>query len=776
MPKTTTPSRRSSLARWSAISLIVFGASMTIVACGSDDTSDDGGGPSNLGGKGGKGGAGGKAGTGGAVAGGGQSQGGGGTTNIGGQNPGGSQNPGGNGPGGTNPGGNGPGGNAQGGGGQAQGGECAGPPGPIQRKCRPPTDNECDGYTDKSSEFKPDGAEGNGFDDDCDGLVDEGCACPGAGKTKDCFLLPSTQTNGAPSWEPQGWCATNSKGKVECKVEGSGEFKNLKYTGQCIGAQGPKEEVCETGDFNCDGLNGNAANICECQPIVCPDPIYTTPFPDPNNIGQFSNVPNGPKTINGVDGKSWFKDSNLAGKTTNWRWTMVGGPCDDILPNPTFALFPTNVGTPSVPWSTHLGTKTLSLPKIPDEGQPDPTFSANIADKFHRGWVLTDAPSKVFPAFSLSGDYYITGKFQYPDPASPDQLKEGQCTQVVKVRAPGLRVELCWPEVGPNKDDNDVDLHLSRLQNNPGGDGKHGWFTTAGNAPNADDCYYSPNSACGNRYNTNGSTAITPSWYVDEITDEPGGVGVCHGWGSRRFDGSVAGTTKRDCTSPRLDRDNISCNPTIEDPNAPEQDIKQQGENPNNFCGPENINLDAKVLTQGQRFAIGVQCYNCVQGKNGSGKPAHPRVNIYCDGELKLGFGYDPSKPEGEAQSPALVTEGQTYHGSFWNVATVTWNGDASDPCAINPVEAGPEWKDNSWREQSNGSEFLCVQNGPLDSGGSNFAPPTPNTINWKFNSSGSYPDASDSNAICAYLAPSHHPCSPSSRTELHFAGSFSCL
>jgi hypothetical protein len=627
--------------------------------------------------------------------------------------------------------------------------------GPIPvGKFRPATNNECDGGTNIPG-FKPEGPgtdspNGNGFDDDGDGLVDEGCPCPSAGTTKDCFLLPSSQTSGDPSWEVQGWCAANSKGKVECKVTGVGEFAKQEYSGQCIGAQGPREEICEAGDFNCDGLDGNAADICECQPIICPDPIFTTPFPDPNNIGQFSQTPNGPKTISGINGKSWFKDTALADKATNWRWTVVGGPCDDTLPNPTFAVFPTSQGSPVVPWSTHLGVKNSTLPLIPAEGQPDPTFSLNPADKYHNGWVLdgNGQPSQLFPAFSLSGDYYITGKFQYPDPAKPDQLKEGQCTQIVKVRAPGLRVELCWPEVGPTQNDHDVDLHLSRLQGNPAGDGKHGWFTTAGNAPDADDCYYSPNSACGNRFKSDGTVATTPGWYADEITDEPGGVGVCHGWGSRRFG-------NRPCTSPRLDRDNITCDPNIEDPNAPEQDLDQQGKNPNNFCGPENINLDSKVLTQGQRFAIGVQCYDCVKGPNGSGTPARPRVNIYCDGELKLGFGFDPSIPNAKdpsaPQFPKLLTEGQTFHGALWNVATVSWNGDPNNPCDIKPINAGDEWDDNPWREQANGSPFLCVQNGPLDSGGANFSPVAPTKIDWKFNSNGTYPDASSADALCPY-------------------------
>jgi hypothetical protein len=400
-----------------------------------------------------------------------------------------------------------------------------------------------------------------------------------------------------------------------------------------------------------------------------------------------------------------------------------------------------------VAWSTHLGTKTPHLPLIPDPEQPDPGFSKDTSKLIHQGWLIAgdETPSTVFPAFSLSGDYYVTGKFSYPDPSDPKTTKEGQCTQVVKVRAPGLRVELCWPEVGPSSSDNDVDLHLARLQGNAAGDGKHGWFFTAGTAPHADDCYYSPNSACGNRTN---SLQTTPGWFPDEVTDEPGGVGVCHGWGSRRFDGSTPGTSPRPCTSPRLDRDNIACNPSVEDPNYPEKDPGQIGEVTDNFCGPENINVDAKVLKAGDRFAIGVQCYNCVAGANGApdAKPAHPRVNIYCDGELKLGFGYDPSKPAGSEQYPALWTEGQTYNGSLWAVAKVTWNGGSDNPCTVSSPNSGSSGDD--WHKESNGSKFYCVNNGPLNQDGAQFSPPMPNVVKWPFLPGGEVP--SDSNQLCS--------------------------
>ena len=58
---------------------------------------------------------------------------------------------------------------------------------------------------------------GNGFDDDCDGQVDEGCACSGNGSTRACYLVPATQVDPA-SGLPVGWCAANAKGSLDCSA------------------------------------------------------------------------------------------------------------------------------------------------------------------------------------------------------------------------------------------------------------------------------------------------------------------------------------------------------------------------------------------------------------------------------------------------------------------------------------------------------------------------------------------------------------------------------
>ncbi len=81
--------------------------------------------------------------------------------------------------------------------------------GPYPRTCKPATANECDGRSDFAGFAN--GGTGNGYDDDCDGLVDEGCACPAPGTTKTCFLVsggqidPATREPALPRRQVRPW-------------------------------------------------------------------------------------------------------------------------------------------------------------------------------------------------------------------------------------------------------------------------------------------------------------------------------------------------------------------------------------------------------------------------------------------------------------------------------------------------------------------------------------------------------------------------------------------
>ncbi len=348
-------------------------------------------------------------------------------------------------------------------------------PGPLERRCAAPTSNECDARSDVNA-ARSNGVTGNGFDDDCDGLVDEGCSCDvSPGETKPCWLVSGSQVDA--SGQAVGWCRSNSVGTMRCIAQG--EFPV--WDGECRGAQPPfGSDVCAVGDFDCDGVDLNSKeHDCSCDEteVVCPtSPITTAPFPPPRNLPF-------------VDGSSWIRGGNAA--ATDWQWTATGGDCDNVLPHPSFQLFngPDGTGAPNTLQQTGLG------PSRDQTGIVMPTAKG--------------ATSRIHFGFGLSGDYLLKGEFTL-------RGRRYECTQKVQVRAPGIRAELCWSPMP-----NDVDLHFGRLQRPDAcPSGKSGWFWSCmGNDQNADhsqgtDCFYAVNSG---------------SWGY--ATSPPA---VCHGWGSRR--------------------------------------------------------------------------------------------------------------------------------------------------------------------------------------------------------------------------------------------------
>ena len=376
----------------------------------------------------------------------------------------------------------------------------AGGPGPVGRLCLPPTDNECDGYHDLPT-YPQNGIGGNGFDDDCDGLVDEGCSCDAAGITKTCYLVPASQTFGG---LPVGWCAENSKGTVDC-VKPTTEFPGT-WSGQCRGAQPPfADDFCANGDFNCDGKDQNSKTTdCSCKgdPVQCPTaPLETKPFP-PSTALPLK-----------VDAAGWFVNGGDVNNATNWKWTLRGGDCDNILHHPTFAMFPTPNGT-------------------------GPTAAAQVdtlGPSMKEHGLVASAPvvtSSVYPAFSLSGDYLIEGEFDLNG-------KHYSCQQKIQVRAPGIRAELCWDTQNSSSNGSvDLDLHMAQVTYGNQCANK-GWTDEC----TGQDCYYG-----------NCKTGSSPKWFPANPDSS-----VCQGWGS-----ATTGT----CFNPRLDRDLITCTPSETNPNS----------------------------------------------------------------------------------------------------------------------------------------------------------------------------------------------------------------
>lgn len=497
---------------------------------------------------------------------------------------------------------------------------------PFPRQCSAGTTNECGGPTDTFltsrgvAAARLNGNQGNGFDDDCDGLVDEGCLCLQGGTTKDCYLVPATQVDPNTS-QPVGWCTSNAKGSVDC----SGT-EITTWSGVCRGAQRPQVyDSCAPGDFDCDGLSGNNQTAgCNCPTQVeCPTaPLVLAPYPNPAALPQ-------------LDGTQWIKDVAMRGMARDWTWTVLGGDCDNVLPFPTFALYSAANSS-----SGRIGTRTpvrFDMTTMPNRyvaapGQP------LIAIQASRG-VMPGA-GVVYPAFGLSGDYLVQGEFTLNG-------TRYVCTQRVEVRAPGIRAELCWDSVGgTNGPGNDIDLHFARLQGANCGNSQ-GWNLTCSNGTGGpyQDCYYNGASGC---------PSGDPRWgYADSAAS------TCHGWSSRR--------TAANCTNPRLDRDTVRCNRSIDDPTQA------------SYCGPENINLDNP--NNGDTFVIGVTHYQNYT----SGPESKPHVNVYCNGRRVLSVGYNPATMQ---QWPLLRTPGADDSGDFWTAALVKANVTAGNltSCDVTPI------------------------------------------------------------------------------------------
>jgi hypothetical protein len=533
------------------------------------------------------------------------------------------------------------------------GGDAGAPPYP--QRCVAMTDNECDGRTDQALQALGvpasllNGTGGNGFDDDCDGQVDEGCGCNANGLTKPCYLVPATQVDPSTK-EPVGWCTVNSKGTVDCAGV---EFP--KWSGVCRGAQPPyPDDVCAPGDFNCDGLPENPSTVsCACQTteVTCPmTPLVEQPYPDPTNIPL-------------IDGSQWIVNAADRPNTMNWTWTVIGGDCDNVLPHPTFAMY-------NVQDSTVMGARrgkrtpvqysaTATPPRyVATPGQPLISIQAvNYSNGI--------AGAQVHPAFGLSGDYLVQGEWDLKG-------KHYVCTQKVQVRAPGIRAELCWDSVGGDEmplgsgKGNDIDLHVAELQGVtcPA----YGWDQTCvatdpmGNSI-GEDCYY-------------GNTS--PGWTYPNSPDS-----ACSGWSSRGLP---------PCTNPRLDQDNISCDKTVDDPT-----------NTAEFCAPENVNLDNPK--DGERFVVGVNDF----GNHGGTFDAHCHVNLYCNGARVLSVGINPVTGQ---TMPVLNNPGLDLYGDIWTVGTITAHvtGGTLTSCDVvtTPSHHADQVRDGVTNPKTAGNQ-LCV-------------------------------------------------------------------
>ncbi len=290
-----------------------------------------------------------------------------------------------------------------------------------------------------------------------------------------------------------------------------------------------------------------------------------------------------------------------------------------------------------------------------------------------------------------SGEYTVTYQ------ATTNDGGTESCTYPLFVGAPGLRVELSWdhpngapctqatadtdcPEsfectpAGFCRDSVDLDLHV----HNPG-DTTH-WSTQGGWK---NDCTWA-NCVIGSFAAPTAphwfpDTNMIPdpvNWYKDAVMQkntcyyDPRGVG--QEWQN----------ANHGCHNPRLDVDDIDCDPSITDPNDA------------NFCSPENINID--FPPKGAWTRVGVYYY----GSHGHAYDIHPEVKIYCNGALAADLGSIADTSDPTMRDTSGYDSPVTFHPNqggvaFWEVGDVIFpdGACATTQCTVQPLYTDPTTK-----------------------------------------------------------------------------------
>lgn len=340
--------------------------------------------------------------------------------------------------------------------------------------------------------------------------------------------------------------------------------EGLTAWGACEGGIPPRTEVCDSLDNDC---NGCVDEIADCQARgSCPGPgDARTPDGAP-----FSTYP--------LNGEEFYPGDDVQ----SWHWQVVGTPCDRM-----FQAIPGSIATP-------------------ENGE----LSYTLRNGDQRDAALD---------FTLSGDYGVVMQAVLNDGST------FSCEWIIHVRAPGLRVELCWDATGPTAADQfggttDVDLHLGKTGTT------HAWFDN-------NDCDY---LSCKERSDLHDAWAYPPS-----------PIENCTGPGAQ-------GSFSENCPNPRLDIDNIR-----------ESDSYV----------PENINLDNPA--DGDAFRVMVHHYSSTT------RLTHPLINVYCGGELRGSYGVSPDLVESFDQG------GGREEGDMWRVVDVQMSVDAqgvTTDCQLDPM------------------------------------------------------------------------------------------
>lgn len=303
------------------------------------------------------------------------------------------------------------------------------------------------------------------------------------------------------------------------------------------------------------------------------------------------------------------------------------------------------------------------------EGTGD--FSLN-ADPGSEAWTVA-CPTGVDPCPGVSGmgpadDFkpLQSGEYTVTYTKSVQGAPE-TCSYPLIVGAPGLRVELQW-EHNLGGDGVDLDLHVHKPNDLApwsinGAEQDCGW----GNCVIADFVNISFDTPFW--FNPANMAPDPVNWYLDPIFERNTCYFAPRGVGDEWQDEGQG------CHNPRLDLDNITCDPAVVDPNNGE------------FCAPENINVDFPPKNEWTRIAVHYY------GNHGKPYDVHPVVKVFCNGALAAELGptgyYDPEAPIAFAPYEG---EGFGEDNRFWLVAEVAFKESkcGSVGCVVKPIYSDP--------------------------------------------------------------------------------------
>ena len=340
--------------------------------------------------------------------------------------------------------------------------------------------------------------------------------------------------------------------------------------------------ACSSGTMRCEGDGGSASwGACEgeiapsaerCDWLDndcdgCPDealncsPDLSCPGPDDPRITGAR-----PFTPYLLDGPNFY-----SGDASQWLWTVEGGPCDALT-----------TGTPSF---------TLS-----GATSPQATLTPLLSGSYRVTLRVTSMNGEVF-----------------------------ECSWYVHVRAPGLRIEMCYPE----NTTQDLDLFMMRHS------AQGAWFFDVFDpfTPNPSACSWANCEAQLRGFGYTRADWGHPLSPIEACVNGPQG---------QQWSAFVGG-----CGNPRLDIDN----------------------NLSEGIGlPENINLDTP--TDGETYRVMVH--------NFSGALTHPLVNVYCGGELRASVGSPPA-----FQGSTIFSV-----GAMWRAVDITTltNELGETSCEVTPL------------------------------------------------------------------------------------------